>query len=602
AETAIRGALERGGEYYVEFRHRRQSGGIHWIAGSGKVLPGDDGKPQRMLGIGLDVTQRKRAEQTARFLADASASLGQLVDFESTLQKIASLAVPSFSDWATVDVAEADGSLRRVSASHIDPAKMQLAHEVHRRFPADPAAPMGPWNIVRTGRSQIVPEITDDMLVDSIKDEEHLGIIRKLGLRSYIGVPLTVRGKTIGVITFINAETERNYGQNDLAAAEDLASRVAIAIENAQLYRDLQDADRRKDEFLATLAHELRNPLAPLGNAINIRRMSNNPDPLQPVMERQVALLVRLIDDLLDVSRINLDKLTLKRAPTTLQKVLDAALEIASPLIEKGSHPVVRDIPADAIPLDGDHARLSQVFSNLLGNAAKYSPAGQPIEISVSMREDRVRTSIRDHGIGLTPAQGERVFDLFSQVNTSLERSQGGLGIGLSLVRKLVEMHGGKVHVHSDGLDRGSCFTVELPLGNKMPHEPAPSPSAPLALGLRALVVDDNRDAADTLAMALQVFGLDVRALYDPLEASEVATTFDPHLVFLDIGMPGLSGYDLARKLRELHPGQPRVLVAVTGWGQPEDQRRTAEAGFDHHIVKPPDLEALRAICASVAG
>ena len=274
ANAAIRQALETGGEFYVEFRNVWQNGGIHWIAGSGKVFPGDDGQPLRMIGIGLDVTQRKRAEQTARFLADASAALAVLVDFDSTLQKVSSLAVPSFADWATVDLAEADGSLRRVSVSHIDPAKVQLAHDVHRRFPPDPAAPQGVWNILRTGRSEIVPEITDELLVQSVNDDELLGIMRQLGLKSYIGVPLTVRGKTLGVITFINAESGHRYDDTDLAVAEDLASRAAIAIENAQLYRELRDADQRKDEFLATLAHELRNPLAPIRNGLQVLRLA----------------------------------------------------------------------------------------------------------------------------------------------------------------------------------------------------------------------------------------------------------------------------------------------------------------------------------------
>ena len=238
------------------------------------MFPGDDGQPLRMIGIGLDVTQRKRAEQTARFLADASAALAVLVDFDSTLQKVASLAVPSFADWATVDLVEADGSLRRVAVAHIDPAKVQLAHDVHRRFPPDPAAPQGVWNILRTGQSEIVPEITDELLVQSVKDDELLGIMRELGLKSYIGVPLTVRGKTLGVITFIAAESGHRYDETDLAVAEDLASRAAIAIENAQLYRELRDADRRKDEFLATLAHELRNPLAPIRNGLQVLRLA----------------------------------------------------------------------------------------------------------------------------------------------------------------------------------------------------------------------------------------------------------------------------------------------------------------------------------------
>ncbi|MES2859008.1 MAG: response regulator [Pseudomonadota bacterium] len=455
----------------------------------------------------------------------------------------------------------------------------------------------------------------------------------KLGAVDYVMVPVIpeiLRSKVEVLAELHRKRRELQLANEQLAAANDAlrieqareldslneslhVANASLAQRNAELQAEigersrveeqLRQQDKRKDEFLATLAHELRNPLAPLRNAIHIRRMANDADPLQPLMERQVALLVRLIDDLLDVARINLDKLTLKRAPTTLQTVLDAALEIAAPLLEKGHYPLHLAIPDAPLPLEADHDRLSQVFANLLGNAAKYSPPGQSIEVRVSAANGRVRTSIRDHGIGLTPEQGERVFELFNQVDTSIERSHGGLGIGLTLVRKLVEMHGGFVEVQSDGLGHGSCFTVDLQLGQATPPSPSPTPEPPAlrqASGGRALVLDDNRDAADTLALLLKVFGWDVRTLYDPLEAADVVATFDPDLLFLDIGMPGLSGYDLARTLREAHADRPRVLVAVTGWGQPEDHRRTAEAGFDHHLVKPPDLETLRDICNSV--
>jgi signal transduction histidine kinase len=452
----------------------------------------------------------------------------------------------------------------------------------------------------------------------------------KLGAVDYVMVPVIpdiLRSKVEVLAELHRKRRELELANERLAAANDALrveqarqldslneslrlANASLAQRNTELQGEigersraedqLREQDKRKDEFLATLAHELRNPLAPLRNAIGIRRLTNNPDPLQAVMERQVALLVRLIDDLLDVARINLDKLTLKRAPTTLHAVLDAALEIAAPLMDAGQHVLRRDIPESSLPLDADLDRLSQVFSNLLSNAAKYSPPGLPIEVTVSTCDGRVRTAIRDHGIGLTPEQAERIFDLFTQVDTSIERSHGGLGIGLTLVRKLVEMHDGHVAVHSDGLGQGSCFTVELPLGRDVPLTTASVEAKPLARGSRALVLDDNRDAADTLALALQAFGLEARALYDPLDAIEAVATFDPDLVFLDIGMPGLSGYDLARKLREAQAGRPRVMVAVTGWGQPEDLRRTAEAGFDHHLVKPPNLDVLREICASV--
>ena len=451
----------------------------------------------------------------------------------------------------------------------------------------------------------------------------------KLGAVDYVMVPVIaeiLRSKVEVLAELHRKRLELQWANEQLAAANDAlrieqareldslneslrVANTALAQRNLELQGEIAERsraeeqlrlqDKRKDAFLATLAHELRNPLAPLRNAINIRRMTDTPDPLQPVMERQVALLVRLIDDLLDVARINLDKLTLKRGPTTLQSVLDAAREISTPLMEAGDHPLHQAIPEEPLPLHGDFDRLSQVFSNLLSNAAKYSPTGEPIRVTATQHGERARVAIRDQGIGLTPEQAEQVFDLFNQVDTSLERCHGGLGIGLTLVRKLVEMHGGEVCVESEGLGRGSCFTVELPLGTSLPELAAPADIAPLSGGGRALVLDDNRDAADTLALALSVFGLEVRTLYDPTEALDVVASFDPDLVFLDIGMPGLSGYDLARALRNAHPDRPRVMVAVTGWGQPEDLRRTAEAGFDHHLVKPPDFERLRGICAS---
>ena len=453
----------------------------------------------------------------------------------------------------------------------------------------------------------------------------------KLGAVDYVMVPIIpeiLRSKVEVLAELHRKRRELELANQQLAAANDALrleqarelnslneslriANASLAERNLELQGEigertraealLRQQDKRKDEFLATLAHELRNPLAPLRNAIAIRRLTDNPDPLQAVMERQVALLVRLIDDLLDVARINLDKLTLKRAPTTLQAVLEAALEISAPLMEAGEHALQAAIPEALLPLDADLDRLSQVFSNLLSNAAKYSPPGLPVEISVETSDGRVRTIIRDHGIGLTAEQAEQVFELFNQVDTSIERSHGGLGIGLTLVRKLVEMHDGHVQVRSQGLGQGSCFTVELPLGHVLPVFEEAADTARLARGTRALVLDDNRDAADTLALALQVFGLEVRALYEPQEAAEVVAEFDPDLVFMDIGMPGLSGYDLARELRAAHADRPRVLVAVTGWGQPEDLRRTAEAGFDHHLVKPPDLDVLREVCASVS-
>ncbi len=384
----------------------------------------------------------------------------------------------------------------------------------------------------------------------------------------------------------------------------DLQSQVG---ERERAEAQLRELDRRKDEFLATLAHELRNPLAPLRNALSIRKLAGIEDPLQGMMERQLDLLVRLIDDLLDVARINRGKLVLRPAATTLQDVLNAALETSSSWLEGGMHPLQLTMPDASLPIHADPHRLSQVFSNLLSNAAKYSDPGTPIEVNAQVDDEGVVVEVRDHGIGLTEAQAARIFELFAQVDTSMERSRGGLGIGLTLVRQLVEMHGGTITVDSDGLGRGSNFRVHLPaavLADAAPEGDAGGPVAsetPVQVRCRVLVLDDNKDAADTLAMMLGLLGHDVQCLYEPEHAAALVEDFDPEIVFLDIGMPGVSGYEIARTLRRSPLGASRMLVAVTGWGQPEDLRRTAEAGFDHHLVKPPDLDAIRRICAAVS-
>ena len=405
----------------------------------------------------------------------------------------------------------------------------------------------------------------------------------------------------------LEALNESLLQANEALAArnEELQREVAERVRAEQL---LRDADQRKDEFLATLAHELRNPLAPLQNALSVRRMSMGDavDPLQDTMERQVALLIRLIDDLLDIARITQGKLTLRETDTTLQDVLAGAIEIARPLIEAGEHRFESRVPEESIALRADHARLSQVFANLLNNAAKYSDAGSRIELCATVEGDEICVSVSDTGVGLAPEQLDAVFEVFRQVDTTVERSRGGLGVGLTLVQKLAQMHAGRVEVYSEGLGRGSTFHVHLPRhrAGSVPGTDAASP-APLPAARapgdghprRVLIVDDNRDAADTLAMMVRLLGHDVVQIYDPQAVETEVDRFAPNLLFLDVGMPGRSGYDIASSLRARPGGDALEIVAVTGWGQPEDRRRTQEAGFDDHLVKPPQFDAIKRIC-----
>jgi PAS domain S-box-containing protein len=601
-DAAIERALESRSEFYVEFRNLRADGSIHWIAGSGKVFMAEDGAPLRMIGIGLDVTERKRAEQTARFLADASAALAGLVDLDSTLQKVASLAVPYFADWVAVDVLEDGGSLRRVAVAHVDPDKVQLAHDLYRRFPPDPAAPTGAWKILRSGEPEMVPSIDDAMLQQAVRDPEALDLLRRLGLRSYIGVPLIVRGRTRGALTFIAAESGYTYDASHLALAQDLARRAGIAIENAELYGELRQADRRKDEFLATLAHELRNPLAPIRNGLAVLRLAGPGKPtgdVRAMMERQVAHLVRLVDDLLDVSRITRNRLELRKQRVALADVLHNAIDTSRPALEQAAHTLSLTLPGTAVDLEADPVRLAQVFSNLLNNSARYTPRGGRISLVAELQGREVSVRIRDNGLGIPTEALSQVFEMFAQVDRGSSDSQGGLGIGLTLVRRLVEMHGGTVEASSEGPGLGSEFVVRLPLagdgeGSASDRSPAPGPGA--GAPLRVLVVDDNPDAAESLHLMLDLMGHEVRTASDGEGALSRAEELRPDIVFLDIGLPGLSGYEVCRQMRQQEWSRSARIVALTGWGQEDDRRRSREAGFDHHLVKPVDPDELAAL------
>jgi PAS domain S-box-containing protein len=414
-----------------------------------------------------DITERKRLEKGLRFLSDASAALAAPADFESTLQKVAFLAVPYFADWCMLDLAEPGGLLRRVAVAHVDPAKVRLAQELQQRSPPNPEATHGAYHVLRTGTSEMMAEISDAMLVEAAQDTEHLRLLRGLGLKSWMCVPLRARQKPLGVFTFIAAESGKKYTTTDLAFAEEFCRRTALAIENVQLCADLRTADRLKDEFLAMLAHELRHPLAPLRNALHIMKQQGSQGAMfgecRELAERQVQHMARLLDDLLDVSRVSRGKIELRKESVDMAEVLQAAVEDVRPLMKERGHQFTLVVPSDPLWVEGDTARLEQVLTNLLNNAAKYTNSGGQIWLRANWEDDKIVLRVRDTGIGIAPDMLPRVFDLFVQAKRQVDRSQGGVGIGLTLVRRLVELHGGSIEACSAGLGRGSEFVVRLP-------------------------------------------------------------------------------------------------------------------------------------------
>ncbi|MFM0023527.1 hybrid sensor histidine kinase/response regulator [Paraburkholderia azotifigens] len=422
----------------------------------------------------------------------------------------------------------------------------------------------------------------------------------KKGVLTAEGRRLEVLGNVMLIERPVSGEALVSAARSALRARRRQYQARAMIADRAAANARLVNAARQKDEFLAMLAHELRNPLAPIRNAAEAIRMVEGVLPprvqwAREIIERQSRHLASLLEDLLDVSRITTGKVTLKRSTVELGAVLAAAIDVAKQALDARRHTLTVRIPDGPIYLDADPTRLAQVFGNLLDNAAKYTPDGGQITISISTHLDTVTVSVEDNGTGISPDELPEVFELFSQSNRALDRAQGGLGIGLSVVRSLIDMHGGMVHAQSDGIGQGTRVVVTLPVVDaplqanirSKDVEPAHHQS------LRVLVVDDNIDAADSLAALLELSGHSVRTASDGQKAVQACEVASPDVVLLDIGLPGMDGYEVARRLRQM-PGMSHLtLIAVTGYGQPDDVARAMDAGFDHHLVKPIEPDTL---------
>src|SRR5687767_12312774 len=524
---------------------------------------------------------RNAAEETTRrsnFLARASHELGASLDLEQGMRRLLDLVVPQMADAAALVV---DGETDR---------PLLFLKEGSIRAVADYAALP---EALRTALQRVVRE-----------GLPHEG-------ETAVCYPLRVGERTLGALALFFEESSHRLLPQDLVMLQELVGRAAIALENARLYSSLereivrsrqaeerlQDSNQRKDEFLAMLSHELRNPLAPIRNAVEVIRRLAPPDPkltmARDVVDRQVTLLARLVEELLDVSRISQGKIGLKKEPVDLGRIIAHSVETARPLIDARGQSLSVAVPAAPVWLSADFARLSQVVSNLLNNASKYTGEGGRIELAASAEAGEARIIVRDNGAGIEPQLLHKVFDLFVQGERALDRGQGGLGIGLTLVKRLVELHNGRVEAASDGPGRGAIFTVTLPcIAAVEPQRQAPQFPAPRSsevYGRRVLVVDDNVDAAESTAAFLRLEGHEVKAVHDGLQALASLKVFDPHVVVLDIGLPGLDGYAVARQLRSRGDTSHVLLIALTGYGQKEDRTKAAEAGFDYHFVRPAD-------------
>jgi PAS domain S-box-containing protein len=572
AEALLRHTMDSGEPYDASFRLRTQSGGWRWVLARGRVERGPQG-PVRLRGVVIDATLQKQAEERLQAseeryrtlfdsIGDGVCVIEMLYDAEGKPCDYRFIEVnPAFVD--QTGLADAVGRTMR---------GLEPAHEDH-------------W-FETYGRVAATGEP-----VHFVNEAAHLG------------------GRWYDVYA---ARVGPEGSRRVVALFTDITQQRRTEFELRRLADDLAEQDRRKTEFLATLAHELRNPMAPIRSGLQfMRRAKSDPAALarvQDIMDRQLDHLVHLVDDLLDVARITRGQVDLKPDWIDLSEVLNAAVDTSMPLIEAARHKLDLRLPPERLTLYADATRITQVVSNLLNNAAKYTPRGGSIVLAAERAAEHALIVVSDNGIGIPPESLDEVFTMFTQVSQHVQHVPGGLGIGLSLVRKLVELHGGTITASSGGPNAGSVFTVRLPLtGPGTPHRPPPSEGRETEVarlpggGLRLLVVDDNRDAAETLAALLGMMGHQVGVANDGRQALRMMAGTLPQVAFVDIGMPGMSGYEVAQAAR----GDPRLdavrLVALTGWGGAADRARTREAGFDAHLTKPADLSQIEAVLAQLA-
>ena len=621
---------------------------VVWVEAQSVVIRDDSETPIGMRGVTMDINERKRAEDAQRFLAEASGLLAGSLDYETTLNSVAKLAVPNLADWCIVHIIGDNGRLRQLAVVHTDPAKEEAARKLQERYPIDLDAGIGVPNVLRTGRSEFYPVVSQDRLLLVARNEEVADVLRSLDLKSCMIAPLVARNRTLGTITLATAESNRYYDANDLALAEDLAHRIALAVDNARLYREAQDAvsaredalhirddllrrehigreqaesaNRAKDEFLATVSHELRTPLNAILGWAHMLRANKLDQTTQnralETIERNAKSQAQLIEDILDVSRIVTGKLRLEVRPVELAPVVDAAIDAVRPAADAKGILIETILDPRAGPVSGDPNRLQQIVWNLASNAVKFTGKGGRVQIHLQRAHSYVEIVMSDTGQGISPEFLPYVFDRFRQADATSTRRHGGLGLGLAIVRHLVEMHGGTVLASSPGDGMGATFTVKLPLIVSRPDRREPERVHPTAAGsislepsprldgVNVMVVDDEPDTREMLRIMIGQLGAEVRSCASSDEAMSLLSEWNPDVIVSDIEMPGEDGYELIRKVRrsELDHGSRKVpAVALTAYGRVEDRLRALSAGYQMHIAKPAEPAELAAVIASLA-
>jgi len=559
------------------------------------------------------------SRRRASFLAEAGKVISASLDYHGTLKAVAQLAVPAIADWCAVDMVDGHGGVKRLAVAHVDPAKVALAQELQERYPSDPNFSGGIHHVIRTGRAASMSSIPPALLDAVARDDEHRRIIRELNLHSYMCVPLLVQDKAFGAITFVSAESGREYGEDDLRLAQELASRASLAVENSRAYARISEVSRLKDEFLATLSHELRTPLnAVLGYARMLRMGTLGAEKIRPaldVLERNATALKKIIEDVLDVSRIVSGRMRLNVEVVDLPSILHEAT--ASSLPAAAAKGVRMQTVIDALDtrVSGDPHRLQQVIWNLVSNAIKFTPSGGEVQLRLSRTDFAIEIAVSDTGIGIASDFLPFVFEPFRQADARFSREHGGLGLGLGIAKQLTELHGGTIAARSDGPGRGSTFVVTLPLKNglggsrpvkyetPLAESPVPSEESVSNLeGVCVLAVDDELDSVRLLKAVLEGAGASVITATSAEMALDLLRSDTPDVMVADLGMPQMDGLQLIRTVRQMgEPARSIPAAALTAYARPEDSVTSLSSGFQLHLVKPIDPVELTAAISRLA-
>lgn len=626
--------------YQLEKRYIHKQGHVVWTLLNVSLVQKRQGEPIHFISQIQDITERKRAEeeraqliraqaaqaiaeaaeQRSAFLAEASAVLSSSLDYEATLSSMAKLAVPYLADLCVIHMVDAEQSLRPLTIAHINPAQEDLARQLQQRYPLSLHHLRPVVKVLETGESELIASVSSEIIETATDNVEYQRLIRAIAPQSVMVVPLVAGGHTLGVMSFASAESGRQYGALDLTLAEDLARRAALAVDNARLYREAQQANRIKDEFLATLSHELRTPLnSILGWSRLLRSRQFDAEKTERALEtieRNAKVQAQLIEDILDVSRIVQGKLQLHAHPVELIPVIEAAIDAVGPAAEAKLITIETDLDRSGSLVLGDADRLQQVIWNLLSNAIKFTPKEGRVEVHLRRVNSHLEVQVCDTGQGISSDFLPHVFDRFRQADSTSTRSHGGLGLGLAIVRHLVELQGGTVWADSPGEGQGAVFTVSLPLMAVRPpifkSQPELSSQSAIALpeavqplrDLCILVVDDEADARDLLVMVLEQHGAKVTAAASAQEAIAACEQSPLEVLVSDIGMPDENGYALIHKVKALEAKQGRFIpaVALTAYAREEDRERSLAAGFQAHLAKPVEPSTLVSVIANIAG